>query len=76
MVFDHLGLKLALQSRRRFAKGAVIIVDGTLVPTRDHKVAEQSKNYRPWSVVGVVVLHCCTGGVSFCSAHTVLPSGV
>lgn len=28
------------------AKDAVLIVDGTLVPTRDHKVAEQSKNYR------------------------------
>ncbi|MFG2800003.1 transposase [Streptomyces pseudovenezuelae] len=24
----------------------VLIVDGTLVPTRDHEVAEQSKNYR------------------------------
>jgi hypothetical protein len=24
----------------------VLIVDGTLVPTRDHAVAEQSKNYR------------------------------
>ncbi|WP_189719292.1 transposase, partial [Streptomyces chryseus] len=24
----------------------VLIVDGTLVPTRDHSVAEQSKNYR------------------------------
>ena len=24
----------------------MLIVDGTLVPTRDHEVAEQSKNYR------------------------------
>lgn len=24
----------------------MLIVDGTLVPTRDHNVAEQSKNYR------------------------------
>lgn len=24
----------------------MLIVDGTLVPTRDHAVAEQSKNYR------------------------------
>ncbi len=24
----------------------MLIVDGTLVPTRDHTVAEQSKNYR------------------------------
>ncbi|WP_041999916.1 IS5/IS1182 family transposase [Streptomyces sp. AcH 505] len=45
-VIDHLGPKLALQSRRRFANDAVLIVDGTLVPTRDHQVAEQSKNYR------------------------------
>ncbi len=37
---------LALQPRRRFAKDTVLIVDGTLVPTRDHTVAEQSKNYR------------------------------
>jgi hypothetical protein len=45
-VIDHLGPKLALQPRKRFAKDAVLIVDGTLVPTRDHKVAQQSKNYR------------------------------
>ncbi|MFG2947579.1 transposase [Streptomyces adustus] len=44
-IFD-LGPRLALHPRRRFAKDAVLIVDGTLVPTRDHKVAEQSKNYR------------------------------
>ena len=24
----------------------MLIVDGTLVPTRDHTIAEQSKNYR------------------------------
>ncbi|MGW2858194.1 transposase [Streptomyces sp. NPDC001205] len=45
-VIDDLGPKLALQLRKRFAKDAVLIVDGTLVPTRDHNVAEQSKNYR------------------------------
>ena len=45
-VIDHLGPKLALPPRRRFRKDAVLIVDGTLVPTRDHTVAEQSKNYR------------------------------
>jgi hypothetical protein len=45
-VIDHLGPHLALQPRKRFAKEAVLIVDGTLVPTRDHEVAEQSKNYR------------------------------
>ncbi len=45
-VIDHLGSRLPLAPRRRFAKDAVLIVHGTLVPTRDHKVAEQSKNYR------------------------------
>lgn len=45
-IIDHLGTMLAFQPRERFAKDAVLIVDGTLVPTRDHTVAEQSKNYR------------------------------
>lgn len=45
-IICHLGPKVALQPRQRFAKGTVLIVDGTLVPTRDHAVAEQSKNYR------------------------------
>ncbi|GAA0618040.1 hypothetical protein GCM10010394_55460 [Streptomyces crystallinus] len=43
-IIDHLGPMLALQSRKRFAKNTVLIVDGTLVPTRDHTVAERSKN--------------------------------
>ncbi|MFF4174246.1 transposase [Streptomyces sp. NPDC001744] len=42
----HLGPRLALKPRRRFRKDTVLIVDGTLVPTRDHTVAERSKNYR------------------------------
>ncbi|MGW7308660.1 transposase [Streptomyces sp. NPDC054835] len=45
-IIDHLAPLLAFQQRRRFRKDAVLIVDGTLVPTRDHTVAEQSKNYR------------------------------
>ncbi len=45
-VIDNLGPVLALQQRKRFRKDAVLIVDGTLVPTRDHDIAEQSKNYR------------------------------
>ena len=45
-IIDHLGPMLALQPRKRFAKDTVLIVDGTLVPTRDHQVAEQSRNYR------------------------------
>lgn len=45
-IINHLGPLLALRPRRRFRKNNVLIVDGTLVPTRDHTVAEQSKNYR------------------------------
>ncbi|MGA5343538.1 transposase [Streptomyces griseoincarnatus] len=45
-IIDQLGPLLALQPRLGYAKDAVLIVDGTLVPTRDHTVAEQSKNYR------------------------------
>lgn len=45
-VIHDFGPKLALQPRRRFAKNTVLIVDGTLMPTRDHAVAEQSKSYR------------------------------
>ncbi|MFZ3467542.1 transposase [Streptomyces sp. 4.24] len=45
-IIDHLGPLLALQPRRRLARDAVLIVDGTLAPTRDHTIAEQSKNYR------------------------------
>ncbi|GAA2694571.1 hypothetical protein GCM10009864_81740 [Streptomyces lunalinharesii] len=45
-IIDHLGPSLALQPRKRFRRDTVLIVDGTLVPTRDHTVAERSKNYR------------------------------
>ncbi|WP_331750016.1 transposase (plasmid) [Streptomyces longwoodensis] len=45
-IIDHLGPMLALHPRRRFAKDTVLIVDGTLVPTRDHTIAERSNNYR------------------------------
>ncbi|MDN5385771.1 transposase family protein, partial [Streptomyces sp. LB8] len=45
-VIDHLGPCLALQQRRRYRKQTVLIVDGTLVPTRDHTVAKRSRNYR------------------------------
>jgi hypothetical protein len=44
-IIDHTAPLLALQPRRRFGKDTVLIVDGTLVPTRDHTVAEKSKNY-------------------------------
>jgi hypothetical protein len=45
-IVDHLGPALALEPCKRFRKDTVLIVDGTLVPTRDHTVAAQSKNYR------------------------------
>ncbi|MGQ4434420.1 transposase [Streptomyces sp. SAS_260] len=45
-IINRLAPLLALRPRRRFRRGTVLIVDGTLVPTRDHAVAEQSKNYR------------------------------
>lgn len=43
---DHLDPAPASRPRRRLGKDAVLIVDGTLVPTRDHTIAEQAKNYR------------------------------
>lgn len=45
-IIDHLGPALALQQRKRFRKDTVLIADGTRVLTRDHTVAEQSKNTR------------------------------
>lgn len=54
-IIDQLGPLLALQPRKRFRKDAVLIVDGTLVPTRDHTIAEQSKNYRYSTAHQVVI---------------------
>jgi hypothetical protein len=45
-IINHLAPLVALRPRRRFRKDTVLIVDGTLVPTRDHTIAEQSKDYR------------------------------
>ncbi|EMF31020.1 transposase for IS112 [Streptomyces gancidicus BKS 13-15] len=45
-IIAHLGPLLALRPRTRFRKDTVLIVDGTLIPTLDHTIAEQSKNYR------------------------------
>lgn len=45
-ITGHLGPMIALWPRRSFDKDTVLTVDGTLVPTRDRTVAEQSKNYR------------------------------
>ena len=45
-VIDTLGPLLALAPVRRRPKDQVAIVDGTLIPTRDHRLAAPSKNYR------------------------------
>jgi hypothetical protein len=45
-IIDDLAPKLALRPRKRYAPETVLIVDGTLVPTRDHSVAAKSKSYR------------------------------
>jgi len=45
-VIDTVGPLLALAPVRRRPQGQVAIVDGTLIPTRDHRLAAQSKNYR------------------------------
>jgi hypothetical protein len=42
-IVDQLGPALALQQRKRFRKDSVLIADDTLVPTRDHTIAEQSR---------------------------------
>ncbi|GAA0927510.1 hypothetical protein GCM10009574_058110 [Streptomyces asiaticus] len=55
-IIDHLGPKLAFRPRKRFAKDAVLIADGTLAPTRDRTIAEQSKTSH------------VAGGSSRCSA--------
>jgi hypothetical protein len=45
-VLDTLGPLLALAPVRRRPREQVAIVDGTLVPTRDHRLAAKSKNHR------------------------------
>lgn len=42
-IIENLGPLPALQQRKRFRKDTVLIVDGTLVPTRGHSIAGQSK---------------------------------
>ncbi|MFF3982224.1 transposase [Streptomyces sp. NPDC001828] len=67
-IIDHLGPLLALQPRKRFRKDTVLIVDGTLVPTRDHTVAERSKNYR-YSTAHQVVIDADTRLVVVVGRH-------
>lgn len=61
-IIDDLAPKLALRPRQRYAPETVLIVDGTLVPTRDHTVAAKSKNYR-YSTNHQVVIHADTNQV-------------
>ena len=46
LVIDTLGPLLALAPVRKRPVEQIAIVDGTLVPTRDHRLAARSKNYR------------------------------
>ncbi|MEV4544731.1 transposase family protein [Micromonospora echinaurantiaca] len=45
-VIDTLGPLLAMAPVRRRPVDQIAIVDGTLIPTRDHRLAAPSKNYR------------------------------
>jgi hypothetical protein len=55
-IIDRLGEHLALAPvTRRHAPDTVLIVDGTLVPTRDHTLAAQSKNYRYSTNLQVII---------------------
>ena len=54
-VIDTLGPLLALAPVRRRRVDQITIVDGTLIPTRDHRLAAPSKNYRYSTNVQVVI---------------------
>jgi hypothetical protein len=54
-VIDSIGPLLALAPVRKRRVDAVAIVDGTLIPTRDHRVAAPSKNYRYSTNVQVAI---------------------
>ena len=55
-IIDRLGPHLAVApAPRRHAPETVLIVDGTLVPTRDREVAAPSKNYRHSTNLQVVI---------------------
>lgn len=45
-IVGRLAPLLALLPRRRLRRDTVLIMDSVLIPTRDHVVAEQSKNCR------------------------------
>src|SRR5512135_740795 len=55
-IIDRLGPHPTLTpGNRRHAPGTVLIVDGTLVPARDHAVAAPAKNYRYSANVQVII---------------------
>lgn len=54
-MIDTIGPLLALAPVRKRRVDAVAIVDGTLVPTRDHRLAAPSKNYRYSANVQVAI---------------------
>lgn len=54
-VIDTIGPLLALAPVRKRRVDCVAIVDGTLVPTRDHRLAAPSKNYRYSANVQVAI---------------------
>lgn len=55
-IIDRLGPHLALTLvNRRHTPDTVLIVDGTLVPARDHAVAAPAKNYRYSANVQVII---------------------
>ena len=45
-IIDHFGPLFAFQPADGFRKDTVRIVDGTLVPIRDHNITELSKSHR------------------------------
>lgn len=54
-IIDRLGPFLALApARGKYGPDTVLIVDGTLVPTRDHTVAASSNNQSSKNVLGVL----------------------
>lgn len=54
-VIDKVGPLLALAPVRKRRTDAVAVVDGTLVPTRNHRLAAPSKNYRYSTNVQVAI---------------------
>jgi DDE superfamily endonuclease/Helix-turn-helix of DDE superfamily endonuclease len=54
-VIDTIGPLLALAPVRKRRIDTIAIVDGTLVPTRDHRLAAPSKNYRYSANVQVAI---------------------